>query len=83
MCDTKQKRSFVKIVCKNLNCKNNWDIVDPHGKSSGLLLFWGDTFSICKIKNSEFCTEVEVEGRDFDGKLWIIFVYLSPEDIKR
>lgn len=27
--------------------------------------------------------EVEVEGKEFEGKLWIIFVYLSPDNHKR
>lgn len=46
-------------------------------------MFWGDKVSICKIERSEFSIEVEVEGKDFEGKWWLIFVYLSPEENKR
>lgn len=80
-----RKKSFVKTVCRNLKCKDNWENVDSNGKFGGLLLFWEDGLTIYKIEKSEFCieVEVEVEGRDFDRKWWLIFVYVSPEDHKR
>lgn len=37
----------------------------------------------CKIKKREFSIKVAVEGKDFAGKWWLIFVYLSPDDLKR
>lgn len=32
VCETKQKESFVKTVCKRLKCKENWEVVDPIGR---------------------------------------------------
>lgn len=46
-------------------------------------MFWRDNLTICKIENREFSIEFEVEGKDFEEKWWLIFVYLSPEDHKR
>lgn len=83
MCVKLSKNKASLRQCKNLKCKDNWEVVDPHGKLGGLLLFWGDNLTICKIEKSEFFIEVEVEWRDFEGKWWIIFVYLSPHDLKR
>lgn len=68
VCETKQKSSFVKTVCRKLKCKENWEVVDPIGKKGGLLLFWGDNISVCRIEKREFSIEVEVEGKDFQGK---------------
>lgn len=36
--ETKQKKSFVKTVCKRLKCWENWEVVDPVGRKEGLLL---------------------------------------------
>lgn len=58
-------------------------MVDLIGRKGGLLLFWGDNFTICKIEKREFSIEVEVEGKDFAGKWWLIFMHLSPENHKR
>lgn len=83
VCETKQKVSFIKTVCRQLQCKNNWAVVDPIGKSGGLFLFWGDNITVLRLEKGDFSMEVEVEGNDFAGKWWIIFVYLSPDDHKR
>lgn len=42
--------------------------MDSIGKTEGLFLLWGDNLSICRIEKSEFSIEVEVEGKDFEGK---------------
>lgn len=80
VCETKQKSSFVKTVCGKLKCKENWGVVNLISKKGGLQLFWGDNISICKIEKREFSIEAEVERKDFQGKWWLIFVYLSLED---
>lgn len=58
-------------------------MADPIGKTRELFLFWDDNLIICKIEKSEFSIEVEVEGKDFEGRWWVIFVYLSHENHKR
>lgn len=45
-----------------------------------MLLFWGENVKICQLVKSEFCMEVEMEGKDFEGKYWVIFVYASTDD---
>lgn len=55
-------------------------MVKPEGKRGGLLLFWDAKVQVSKIVKSTFSIEVEVEGKDIEGKWWIIFIYLSPED---
>lgn len=40
-CETMQKSSFVKTVCRNLKCRNNWEVVDPIGKAGGLFYVLG------------------------------------------
>lgn len=32
ICETKQKTSFIKTVCKNLKYSKRWDVVEPVGK---------------------------------------------------
>lgn len=44
-----------------------WDMVDPVGKSGGLLVFWGEKVHICQMIKSDFCIEIEVKGEGFKG----------------
>lgn len=81
--ETKQKKSFIKTVCKRLKCNENWEVVNPVGRKGGLFLFWGDNITVCSIVKQDFSIEVEVEGKDFTGKWWLIFVYLSTDDQER
>lgn len=44
------------------------------------MLFWSTNITVCQIVKSHFCMEVEIEGKDFDGKWWVILVYFSTAD---
>lgn len=81
--ETKQKRGFVNTVCKRLNCGNRWEVVDPVGKSRGLLVCWREGVNICQRLKSDFCFEMEVEGERFKERCWVIFVYISTDVKKR
>lgn len=58
-------------------------MVDPVGRKGGLFLFWGDNITVCSIVKQDFSIEVKVEGKDFAGRWWIIFIYLSTDDKER
>lgn len=55
-------------------------MVDTIGKKERLLVFWGDNVAVSQIVMNEFHMELEIEGKDFERKWWVIFVYLSTED---
>lgn len=55
-------------------------MVDPIEKKGRLLVFWGDNVAVSQIVMNEFSMELNTERKDFEGKLWVIFVYLSTED---
>lgn len=74
--ETKQKNRFVNTVCRMLKCKDRWEVDDPIGKRGGLLIFWEVNVRICQIVKSDLCIKVECEGESFEGKCWIIFIYL-------
>lgn len=50
------------------------------GRKEGLLIFWGERVHICQMIKPEFCIEVEVKGKIFVGKCWVIFIYASTND---
>lgn len=54
--------------------------MDCLGKKEGLLLFWGDNVSVSQVVKNEFSLEIEIKGKDFEEKWWVIFVCLSTED---
>lgn len=78
--ETKQKKGFVHTVSKRLKWKGRWDVVDPVGRSGGLLVVWGEKVSICRIIKSDFCIELEIECEGVEGRMWIIFIYASAID---
>lgn len=55
-------------------------MVNLIGKKGGLLVFWENNVAVSQIVMNEFSMELEIEGKDFQGKWWVIFVYLSTED---
>lgn len=40
LCETKWRRGFVGTVCKNVDWKDRWFVVELDGRSGGLLLGW-------------------------------------------
>lgn len=61
ICETKQKRDFVKIVCRNLRLGTRSDMVEPEGKRGDLLVAWDVSIQIKSIIKRDFCVELLVE----------------------
>lgn len=78
--ETKRKNGFVGSVCKKLGWKERWYVVDPIGKSAGLLLGWFEDVTIHQIFSSRFSLEVEFETVDTKGKMWAVFIYASNKE---
>lgn len=66
-------------MCRKLGVQNRWEVVNPSGKNGGLLVFWSDKVQVYHIIKSDFCMELEIEGDDFEGKCWIVFLYASTD----
>lgn len=60
VCETKQKKRFVNIVCKSLKVIKE-EVVDPIGRKGGLLLFWGEEVIVSQIIKFDFCVEMKIE----------------------
>lgn len=54
--------------------------MDPIGRKWGLFLFWGEEVIVSQIIKFDFCVEAEIEGKDYERKWWVIFLYASIED---
>lgn len=67
--ETKRKQGFVGTVCKKLGWGDRWMVVNPVGRSGGLLLGWADGVTIHQVRTSSFCMEVEFETRETNGKM--------------
>lgn len=53
--------------------------MEPVGRQGGMLLLWSENVRVCQLIKSEFCLEVEIEGPNFIGSWWIVFVYASTD----
>lgn len=70
----------MKIVCKRLEYKDRWEVVDPTGRSRGMLIYLSERINICQLIKSYFSIEIEVEGEGFAGKVWMVLIYASTDD---
>lgn len=52
--EAKQKKGFVKTVCKRLRCKDRWGTIEPVGRSGGIFMCWGERVSVKQIIKSDF-----------------------------
>lgn len=59
LCETKNKKSFVKLLCKKLKGITSWEIVEPRGFSGGLLLGWSDKITVRQVISTDFYFEVQ------------------------
>lgn len=80
MCETKRKKGFVGTVCKKLRWNDRWAVVDPIGKSGGLLLSWSEEVIVYQIRSSNFYIDVEFETLETNGRMWATFVYTSNKE---
>lgn len=80
ICETKRKKGFVSTVCKKMGLGDRWYVVDPIGKSGGLLLEQGTDVTIFQIITTAFSMEIEFETPEIEGKMWAIFVYASNKE---
>ena len=60
--------------------EDRWKVVDPLGRSGGLLIFWSQNIQVCNIVISSFSIEVKFQSNVSKEKGWGIFVYASVEE---
>lgn len=81
--EKKKKKGFVGSVCKKMGWKDRWFVLDPIGRSAGLLLGWTEEVNTHQIISSRFSLEVEFETIDKKGKMWEVFVSASNKEKDR
>lgn len=59
----------MRTICKNLGWEERWFVVNPIGRSGGLLLGWDRNVTIYQIRNTTFSIEVEFETTNSRGKM--------------
>lgn len=50
--ETKRKRGFVSTVCKQVGWGDRWHVVNPIGRSGGLLVGWTEGVTVQQIRYS-------------------------------
>lgn len=55
-------------------------MVEPCGKSGGMLVGWQEDVVILQIRKNDYYLEVELEETDTKKKMWAIFVHASIEE---
>lgn len=70
-------------LSKKTFCVDRWQVVDPIGRSGGLLLFWSQNIQIVQIITSSFCIDIEYQSLETEGRWWGVFVYNCVNDRER
>lgn len=78
--ETKRKAAFVSNLCAELGWDKRWHVVDPVGRSGGLLLGWSNTITVYQVVCTAYSMEVELESADTQGKVWVVLVYASVNE---
>lgn len=73
----------MRTVCKQVGWEGIDGIVNPIGRSGGLLLGWAEGVTVHQIKGSSFCIEVEFESVETKRKMWAVFIYTSNKEKER
>lgn len=60
VCETKQSRNFVEIVCKKMKLGSRWMTRDPMGRSGEMLVFWTEQVHVKIIKSINFSIELHI-----------------------
>lgn len=56
-------------------------MVEPRGRSGGMLIFWEEHVKMHQLIRTYFCIEAEIEGTELEGRFWAIFIYASTDII--
>lgn len=59
---------------------DRWSVMDPVGRSGGLLLSWTEEVNVYQIKSSTFSLEIEFETPKTNRRMWAVFVYASNKE---
>lgn len=83
VCETKQSKSFMGTVCKNLRLGERWIVKDPVGRKGGMLVAWSTNVEIKVMRSTGFCMELYVKTEDERECFRAIFVHATVDAKER